>query len=133
MQSGALPHSVMAAPGDGRTPLHSPLPSLIPYPEAAFFLYTPATFCHTPGMLLGPFSRFDRRPAVHRESRPAMRVVFAGGPRKSPHPRHPCYAPPPVLPRHASRRALRVMHAKYHPARLAGACDADSNPVSRGT
>ena len=62
MQSGASPHSVVAAPEDGRTPLNSPLPSLIPYPEAALFLCLPATFCHPPGVLLKTSRCFDRRP-----------------------------------------------------------------------
>jgi hypothetical protein len=63
MQSGASPHSVVAAPEDGRTPLNSPLPSLIPYPEAAFFLYLPATFCHTRGVLQVTSRCLDRRPS----------------------------------------------------------------------
>ena len=130
MKSGASPHSVVAAPGDGRTPLNSPLPSLIRCPATASFFYLPATFCHTTDVLLEACRCLERRPAVHRESRPAMCVVFPVGPRKNPHPRHPCYAPPPVPPQHVSRRALRVMYAKYHSARLAGACDDDSNPVS---
>jgi hypothetical protein len=63
MQSGASPHLVVAAPEDGRTPLNSPLPSLIPYPEAALFLCLPATFCHTRGVLLDTSRCLDRRPS----------------------------------------------------------------------